>query len=178
MFSYQLLNPKKRLISSLISEERGAFKYRHSYPLESKRDGVYACGSILVEWFHATDRYVVQAQNLGTDETGRYSKTWADCKQLGHKIDAQVSMLLMFEIRTDKNIYNCRIRHVPTKILFFDWNNSRIPRFTVIREGHDEELESFFGSKLQLDGRDGGSSYEGTLLSRFERHPAYLKKKT
>jgi len=170
--THQLLNPRKKLIKSLIAAERGEYKYQASYPLEARRDGIYQSATMLVEWFHNQDRYVVQAVNVpNSDVTRFHSKAWANYKGLGHKIDTSTSMLLMFEIRKDNITMNCRVRHVPTKIMFFDFSNCRLPRFTIIRENHEMELEKFLKDKLQVDGKNGGSGYEGDLLPRFERHP-------
>ena len=170
-FSYQFINPQKKVIRSLISEGKGPFRYHQSYQLVAKQTGPYSAGAFLVEWFHAQDRYVVQAINVPLRDQV-YANAWVKYKGLGHKVDPKVSMLLMFEIRQSQattHIFNCRVRHVPTKIQLFDWDNFRVPRFTIIREGHEVELQKFLGDRLAIDGRDGGSSYEGEPLKRFEK---------
>ena len=138
----------------------------------AQKTGTYSAGTLLVEWYHSTDRYVVQAINVPTQDR-LYSSTWMAYEGLGHTVDPNVSLLLMFEIRQSvsehRSIFNCRVRHVPTKVLFFDWDNFRIPRFTCIREGHEMELSEFLGDRLLVDGKDGGSSYEGELLPRLEQ---------
>lgn len=173
--NYQLLDPSRRIIRSLVSEGKGPFRYHRGYNLMSQRAGTYTTGTLLVEWYHSTDRYVVQAVNVPYGNKS-YGTAWAAYSKLGHEVHAPTSMLLMFEIRQSKtdtsNIFNCRVRHVPTKIQFFDWDNFRLPRFTIVRKGHEQEMKEFLGDRLKLDGTDGGSSYEGELLDRFEHGKA------
>lgn len=176
--SYQLLNPRKKLIKSLIKAERGEYRYSPSYALEAKKDGIYQSATVMVEWMHGLDKYIVQAMNVPSplDNRGQtYSKAWANYKGLGHPIDGNSSMLLMFELRKDNINFNVKVSHVPTRITFFDWSSGKLPRFTFIRENHQNELQLFLSERLQIDGQHGGSSYEGELLPRFERHPKKRK---
>jgi hypothetical protein len=170
-FSYQLLDPNNGVTSSLIEEKRGPFRYEKAYPLFAKRDGSYIVGSILAEWFHRTDRFIVQAVNTPT-RNNCYSEAWVKYKALGHEIKPKMSLLMLMDIRMSKTeqteLFNCRVRHVPTKTQFFDWDNYKLPRFTVVRKGHEKILRKFLGDRLLLDGVDGGSPFEGELLKRID----------
>lgn len=164
---YQLIDPNKRVIKGLCSEDRGAFVYHKGYNLMASQSGTYSSGTLLVEWFHKSDRYVVQAVNV---PERRYSSLRVQCKDLGHEVKSDTSMLLMFELRqsVNRNLFNCRVRHVPTKLEMADWDNIILPRFTIIRKGHKEMLQAFLGERLMLDGVHGGTSYQGELLKRIE----------
>ena len=177
--SGQLINPNGRLVRSLVAQRKGPYRYHTGYPLMAQKTGTYSAGTLLVQWYHRTDRYIVQASNVPTQDRV-YSSSWVPYEGLGHTVDPNVSLLLMFEIRQsvseERSIFNCRVRHVPTKALFFDWDNFRTPRFTFIRENHEMELREFLGSRLTVDGKDGGSSYEGELLPRLEQSTKTWKK--
>lgn len=179
--SGQLIDPNGRLVRSLVAQRKGPYRYHTGYPLHGQATGTYSVGTLLVEWYHKNDRYVVQASNVPTqDKCGMYCSSWVAYEGLGHTVDPNVSLLLMFEIRQsiseERSIFNCRVRHVPTKALFFDWDNTRTPRFTFIRENQEIEMKEFLGERLTVDGKDGGSSYEGELLPRLEQTTKSWKK--
>jgi len=165
---FQLIDPEARTIERFGAEALGPFVYHKGYNLMSSTSVSYSSGSLLVEWFIKEDRYVVQAVNASDK---KYSTLRVKYEDLGHEIKPKSTLLLMFDIRKNKQTNNitCRVRHVPTKYVFRGWKNNILPRFTIIRKNHKEILENFLGDKLLLDGIHGGVGYQGELLNQIER---------
>jgi hypothetical protein len=168
-FDYQFLNPYSSELASFSKFGR-KFTYFESYHLKHSGSPDHGEGSMLVEWRHKEDKYLVHAINVPNGDQNTRSVTNVSLDEVTKdKIESGRQIFFLFEFHKTILGINMRVRHLPTFVEIKPWNNSVLPNFSLIRQGHENELRSFLGSQLVCQKTNSDNPFSSLLLSRIEK---------
>ena len=168
-FNYQFLHPYSKELASFSKFGR-KFTYFDSYHLKHSGSSDHGEGSMLVEWQHKEDKYIVHAINVPHGDGNTRSVKNVSLDQITKdKIESGRQIFFLFEFHKTILGINMRVRHLPTFVEIKPWNNSAMPKFSLIRQGHENELKSFLGNQLVCATQHTDSPFSSLLLNRIEK---------